>query len=354
MWMHTCAPVCLGLRIRMPVTIKDVARKAGVAHTTVSRALRGSSLISTATTQRIRMIATEMGYHPSAAARTLKTNRSQALGVIIRDVDDPFFSEILQGIEAVAQASGYSLFMAASQQDHAHEQAIVQDMVERRVDGIVICSTPVSTEQSRQLASFGVPIVMVNNQAAEEYRYSIYHDDIDGSRQVTRHLIQLGHRKIAYLGNANAGRSTLDRQAGFQQELDSSGIAVPSTYIHQVPGGSPENGLAGLEHFLDLPVRPTALICYNDMMAIGVLQALRSARVIVPEQMSITGFDNIIFSAYTNPPLTTFDQPKRFIGAEAARLVLGLLNGSEESASPKIQTLKGSLLVRGSTARPAG
>jgi DNA-binding LacI/PurR family transcriptional regulator len=338
----------------MPVTIKDIAKQAGVAHTTVSRAMRGSSLISTETTQRIQMIATEMGYRPSAAARTLKTNRSQALGVIIRNVSDPFFSEILQGIEEVAQASGYSLFMAASQPDHEHEQAIVQDMVERRVDGIIICSTPVSTEQSRQLASFGVPIVMVNNQAAEEYRYSIYHDDVDGSRQVTRHLIELGHRKIAYLGNANTGRSTLDRQAGFQQELGLAGITIPAGYIHQAQGGCPENGLAGLEHFLTLPILPTALVCYNDMMALGVMQGLQTAGILVPAQVSVTGFDNIIFSAYTNPPLTTFDQPKRFIGAESARLVLGLLNGAEESAGPKIQMLKGSLLVRGSTARPTG
>jgi DNA-binding LacI/PurR family transcriptional regulator len=338
----------------MVITIKDIARKAGVAHTTVSRALRGSSLISAETSQRVRMIAAEMGYRPSAAARTLRTNRSHALGVIIRNVDDPFFSEILQGIEEVAQASGYSLFMAASRKDHVQEQAIVQDMVERRVDGIIICSTPVTIEQSRQLARFGVPIVMVNNQAAEEYRFSIYHDDLDGSRQITRHLIELGHRKIAYLGNSNAMRSTLDRQAGFQQELDSSGIDIPAAYIHQVPGGNPENGLGGLEYFLNLPVLPTAVVCYNDMMAIGVLQALQLAGVPVPEQMSVAGFDNIIFSAYTNPPLTTFDQPKHFIGAEAARLVLGLLDGSEKSADPKIQTLKGRLLVRGSTARPKG
>jgi DNA-binding LacI/PurR family transcriptional regulator len=336
----------------MPVTIKDIARKAGVAHTTVSRALRGSSLISSQTTQRIRRISAEMGYRPSAAARTLKTNRSHALGVIIRNVDDPFFSEILQGIEEVAQSNGYSLFMAAAQRDHEQEQTIVQNMVERRVDGIIICSTPVSTEQSQQLTSFGVPIVMVNNQAAEEYRYSIYHDDVDGSRQVTRHLIGLGHRNLAYLGNANAGRSTLDRQAGFQQELDRAGITIPAAFYCQVPGGRPENGRAGMEYFLNSPTLPTALVCYNDMMAIGVLQALQSAGIPVPEQISVTGFDNIIFSAYTNPPLTTFDQPKRFIGAEAARLVLGLLMGSEEIHAPKIKTLKGSLLVRGSTGRP--
>jgi DNA-binding LacI/PurR family transcriptional regulator len=337
----------------MAVTIKDVAKKAGVAHTTVSRALRGSSLISPATTERVRQVAAEMGYQPSAAARSLKTNRSQALGVIIRNVDDPFFSEILQGIEETAQASGYSLFMAASQRDPAREQVIVRAMVERRVDGVIICSTTVSAEHSRQLARFGVPIVVVNNQAAEEYRYSIYHDDVDGARQLTRHLIELGHRKIAYLGNASAGRSTLDRLAGFRQELEAAGIALSAEYIHQVPGGGPEAGRAGLEHFLRLGSRPTALACYNDMMAFGVLQGLQKAGIQVPAQMSVTGFDNIVFSAYTNPPLTTFDQPKRTIGAQAAQLVLGLLANGDTS-SPKIHTLKGSLLVRASTARPAG
>jgi DNA-binding LacI/PurR family transcriptional regulator len=339
----------------VPVTIKDIAREAEVSHSTVSRALNESPLISEKTAERIRQIANDLGYLPSAAARTLKTNRSRALGVIIRNVGDPFFSEILQGIEEVAQVNGYSLFMAASQRDPERERGIVQAMVERRVDGVIICSTPVSKEQSRQLTIFGVPIVVVNNQVAEKYRYSIYHDDVDGSRQLTHHLLELGHRRIAYLGNSLAGRSTLDRLAGLRQELEAAGIPTPDGYIHEVPGGDPENGRAGLEHFLRLPNRPSALVCYNDMLAIGVLQGLHSAGLRVPEQISVTGFDNITFSAYTNPPLTTFDQPKRFIGAEAARLVLGLLNNADKTGSgPKIQILKGSLLVRASTARLAG
>src|SRR5512135_3122863 len=194
----------------MPVTIKDIAREAQVSHSTVSRALNGNPLIPQETTARIRRVAAKMGYLPSAAARTLKTNRSGALGVIIRNVDDPFFSEILQGIEEVAQTGGYSLFIAVSQTDPQRERSIVRAMVERRVDGVIICSTPVSRAQSRQLARFGVPMVLVNNQAAEVYRYSIYHDDVDGSRQVTRHLVALGHQRIAYLGNATAGRTNID------------------------------------------------------------------------------------------------------------------------------------------------
>lgn len=340
----------------MPITIKDIARQEEVSHSTVSRALRGSPLIAEDTAQRIRQVASELGYLPSAAARSLKTNRSQALGVIVSSIDDPYFSEILQGIEGAAQDSGYSLFMAASQRNAERERHIVQVMREHRVDGVIICSTSFSAEQSQQFLKFGIPIVAVNNQAAEDYRYSIYHDDVDGSRQVTRHLIDLGHRRIAYLGNSLSGRTTLDRLSGFQQEMDTARLTVPPEYIHHVPGGRAEDGLAGLEHFLGLSERPTALVCYNDMMAVGVLKGLQQAGIRVPAEMSVTGFDNIVFTAYTNPPLTTFDQPKQFIGAEAAHLLLDLLQSPAcdvASAQPKVRMLRGRLLVRESTAPPA-
>jgi len=262
----------------------------------------------------------------------------------------------LQGIEEAAQDSGYSLFMAASQRDSERERHIVQVMREHRVDGVIICSTSFSAGQSQQFLKYGIPIVAVNNQAAEDYRYSIYHDDKDGSRQVTRHLIDLGHRRIAYLGNSLSGRTTLDRLSGFQQEMDAARLPVPPETVLQVPGGGPEDGLAGVEHFLSLSERPTALVCYNDMMAIGVLKGLQQAGIRVPAGMSVTGFDNIVFTAYTNPPLTTFDQPKQFIGAEAARLLLDLLQSPAcdvASAQPKVRMLRGRLLVRESTAPPA-
>ncbi len=339
----------------MAVTIKDIARKAGVAHTTVSRALRGNPMIAAQTAGRIRQIASELGYRPSAAARSLKTSRSQVLGVVVSSLDDPFFSEILQGIEDEAHQSGYGLFVAASRHEPERERKIVQTMVEHRADGVIICSTPFSADQARLLLDYGRPIVVVNNQAAEDYRYSIYHDDLDGSRQVTRHLVGLGHRKIAYLGNRLSGRTTFDRLAGFRQEMASAGLPIPEAYIHQQDGGTPADGLHAVRYFLDLPDRPTALVCFNDMLAVGALQGLQQAGLRVPEDISVTGFDNIVFSAYTSPPLTTFDQPKRFIGAEAARLVLGLLRSPLEhaSAAPEIRLLQGRLLVRESTASPA-
>jgi DNA-binding LacI/PurR family transcriptional regulator len=292
-----------------------------------------------------------MGYQPSAAARSLKTNRSQVLGVIVSSLDDPFFSEILQGVEETAQESDFSLFIAASQRDPNRERRIVQTMMEHRVDGVIICSTSFGAAQGRQLLEYGFPTVVVNNQSAEDFRYSIYHDDVDGSRQVTRHLIALGHRRIAYLGNSLSGRTTLDRLSGFRMEMESAGLPVRDEYVYEVEGGNPEHGMAGAEYFLNLSNRPTAIVCFNDLIATGVLKSMFVAGMEVPSDISVTGFDNIKFSEYTQPALTTFDQPKRFIGIEATRLLLDLLRHVPDDGK-KVKMLKGSLLVRASTAPP--
>ena len=338
----------------MATTIKDIARKTGVSHSTVSRALSGNSAISFQTSEKIRAAAQEMGYQPSAAARSLKTNRSNAIGVILSNVADPFFSEIVFGIEECALEAGYSLFIAASQHEPGREKKIVQAMMEHRTDGVILCSSSFSSEQGFQLLKYGFPIVVVNHQAAENFHYSIYHDDIDGSRQITRHLIELGHKQIAYLGNTLSGRTTLDRLHGFELEMKSAGLPIYGNLIHNENGGDAINGYQSVETFLKVQPRPTAIICFNDMMAIGVLKALDSAGVKVPEEISVTGFDNISMSAFTSPALTTLDQPKRSIGKEACQLLLSLIRTQENNPSiePKEKILKGKLLVRQSTAKP--
>jgi DNA-binding LacI/PurR family transcriptional regulator len=267
-------------------------------------------------------------------------------------MDDPFFSEILQGIEEGVQASGYSLFIAAARHSPQREQQIFRALAEHRADGVIMCSSSFTAEQGRQLFEYGLPVVVVNNQAVEDYRYSIYHDDMDGCRQVTRHLIGLGHQRIAYLGHELSGRTNQDRLEGYCLEMQAAGLAVLNGYVHQAQGSEPRDGLAAAAHFLGLPKRPTALVCFNDMLAIGALQGVQSAGVQVPAQMSIAGFDNIVFSAFTNPPLTTFDQPKRYIGFEAARLLLGLLDQPTAEAEPRMRILRGTLLLRQSTAAP--
>src|SRR4030066_2507286 len=170
------AHVCIKSQ-SMPITIKDIARHAGVSHTTVSRALNHSPLISLQTTERIQEIASELGYHPSVAARSLKTNRSQVFGVIVSHIADPYFSEILQGIDDVAQQNGYSLFIASAQRDPSRDQPMFITAREHRVDGVILCSPYFTPEQSKRLNSYDIPIVALNNQGVEVYRFAIYHDD---------------------------------------------------------------------------------------------------------------------------------------------------------------------------------
>jgi len=222
---------------------------------------------------------------------------------------------------------------------------------------VIICSPPFRPEHSRQFQDYGLPLTVINNQDAEDYQFSIYHDDVDGSRQVARYLLGLGHRQIAYLGNSQAGRSNQDRLAGFQAELLAAGLSIPEGFIFQGPDGRPEGGYTGAGHFLSLPEPPTAIMCFNDLMALGLLRGLQESGIRIPQDCSVTGFDNIEFSGFLNPPLTTFDQPKYQLGADAANMILKLLaTGPEDEpvTDPQIHILHGELLVRASSGPQKG
>ncbi len=339
----------------MAVTIKDIAREAGVSHTTVSRALGGNPAISPETTARIKDLAIKMGYVPSATARGLKTHRTRSLGVIVSHIDDPFWSEVMHGVDDILHPAGYSFFVAATHRDKQREKEIVQVMRQRGVDGVILLAPQFSIEQSDLLLSYGMPIAIVNNEGAGEYKCLIYNDDLYGMHLVTRHLIELGHRKIAFLGNQLGGRTNSERLRGFRQEMQAAGLAVNEDFICHACGSTPEGGYAGAQHLLALRERPTAVVCYNDYMAVGVYQAFYQAGLQIPEDISVTGFDDIAIAGYLTPPLTTLHQDKYNLGVGAARMVLGMLDkqtgGPGGSEAQKI-CLKGELNVRASTAPP--
>jgi DNA-binding LacI/PurR family transcriptional regulator len=230
-------------------------------------------------------------------------------------------------------------------------------MSERRVDGVIICSTQVGEEHRQQLEQFGVPTVLINNQAADDIIHSVYHDDAEGSRQLTRYLIELGHTKIAYLGNARAGRTTEARKQGYMSEMRRQMLPVPPEYVIDGPNGLAGGGRIGTQNFLERSSPPTGIVCCNDVMAIRAMRTLNEAGFRVPEDISVTGFDNIDLAAYVTPPLTTFDQPKYELGRQAALMMLRLLDKRDDDAtslSSDVITLQGKMILRHSTAPPAG
>ncbi len=338
-----------------PVTIKDLARIAGVSHSTVSRALRNHPAISPETVERIRALAVEQGYRVSAAARSLKTSRSQAIGIILSYIDDPYFSRVLEGVEDTVQPEGFGLFVAASHHDVQRERTAVTAMMEHRVDGVILCTPPFRVENSRQMEGSGLPLAVVNNQGVDGYDYSVDHDDEQGARQVVRYLISQGHRRLAYLGNALSGLTNQHRLSGYRIEMESAGLPVCQNWIFNGPDGRPEGGYAGARYFLDLPERPSAIVCFNDMMAIGLARGLQEAGLRIPQDISVTGFDDIDLAAYLTPPLTTYNQPRYELGVEAARLMLRLLSVGPGDPLPQPEHiyLQGKLVIRDSTSQPA-
>lgn len=334
-------------------TIYDIAKEAGVSPSTVSRALQDHPRIGAKTKARIQALAKEMGYVPSAVARGLKTNRSHVLGVIVHRIEDPYLTDVLRGIEDTLHAAGYSLFLAATQRISDREQEVMQVMSEKRVDGVIISSSHINMKRLRQLDQYGIPSVLINNQEMlEPDTYSVYNDDVYAMNQLLQHVIGLGHERIAYLGSPRAGRTNAKRQQGYEEALNQTGLKLYPGYISNCENGRPQGGAQGMRNLLNLEEKPTSVVCYNDMVAIGAIQAIHQAGFCVPDNISVTGFDNIDLAAYITPPLTTFHQPRYQLGQQAAIMMLHALNGEATPAQPQVSILRGELIIRQSTAPP--
>ncbi|MEO0249553.1 MAG: LacI family DNA-binding transcriptional regulator, partial [candidate division WOR-3 bacterium] len=215
------------------VSIKDIARAAHVSHSTVSRALHNSPLVSRETAERIRKLAAEMGYRPSAVALSLVTQKTRTIGVVVTTIADPFIAEVVSGIEEVANDHGYSVFLANCKADPDREIKVVHSFHERRVDGILVTASRVGILHMPHLTQMKVPIVLINNQHPSEFAHSVMIDNVTASRTATEHLIQLGHRHIAYIGDQFGYQSDTERFAGYRQALERSGLTFqPELVVH--------------------------------------------------------------------------------------------------------------------------
>ena len=330
--------------LRQP-SIKDIARLAKVSHPTVSRALQNSPLVNAKTAAKIRKIAEEAGYRASAVARGLVTRRTRTIGLVVTTVNDPFAGEVALGIEQAANDHGYSVFLANSNADPERERKMVQTFAEQRVDGIVVTSSRVGAEYLPLLAEMMVPMVLVNDQYPDEFVHSVMIDNVSGSRAAAKHLIELGHRRIAYIGDRTGYQSDAERLGGYKEALAAAGIAF-APELSVAGDSTPEGAIRAVDGLLALSDAPTAICCYNDMTALGAMRAAAAHGLRVPQDISVTGFDDLFFASYLEPPLTTVRQPMRRMGRMAMENLLKLMSGHETVPQPRVET---ELMVRGST-----
>ena len=314
---------------RQEVSIEDIARVAGVSHSTVSRALRDSSLISFEVRERIQKLAREMGYTPNAIAQSLQTQQTSTIGLVVTSIADPFWSDVMKGVEEVARAARFSVFLAASHNDPDQEMAIIETLRRRRVDGILIAASRIASNKIQY--SFRVPTVLINSQAESETTllHWVSVDDLRGAQLAVEHLLQLGHRSISYLGTGNRPRSNRHRLLGYQSTLAANNVPIRDEWVVISQGheasheGDVAAGQTSLPRLLDAGV--TAVFCYNDMIATGVLIACQERGIAVPQELSVIGFDDIKMASYVTPPLTTIQQPKIEMGRLATQVLLDLL-----------------------------
>ncbi len=337
----------------MSVTLKDIAKRVGKSITTVSRALNGYEDVSLSTREFVQQVAEEMGYHPNSFAQRLQKQRTDQIGVILPILGvrstDMFLSEFLSGIGNRAREVGYDLLVAFHHPGDEEMDSYHHMVKGHLVDGFILTRTRQEDSRIQYLMDEGVPFVSFGRTSVE---CGFPYIDIDGEeaiRQVTNYLVSLGHQKIACIASPNEYHFTLSRLNGFKTTMEEHNLSIPKNYICY-GDLQQESGYQLGGQLLNLIDPPTAIIGFNDMMAYGCLLAAQERDICVPDDLSITGFDDIAFSVLSNPPLTTVSQPVYDIGEELSSMLTDIIQGKELNIKQKV--IKPELIVRCSCASP--
>jgi len=332
------------------VGIKEIATRAGVSIATVSHSFRNPGRVSDETRKRVLEAANALGYTPNNLAVSLRTARSGNIVVIIPDVADSYNSGVIKGIEAVAHSRGYSVLLGDSHGSEEREREFANMVASRQADGIILLSHRLPFEMEKNKLRFEnlPPLVNGCEFTGHEELPLVAIDDVQAAMDATKHLIDFGHRDIAVITGDINSTSSRDRLAGFRGAMAQAGLRVAERLI--IYGQyNLEGGESAARELLLLKTRPSAIFCFSDEIALGCMYALRQNGFVVPNDISVMGFDNISFSRYFAPPLTTIAQPTQDIGATCATILLDLIDGRQPEKKRHI--LPHELLVRESTRR---
>ena len=330
-----------GAAKRAAPTIYDVARVAGVAPSTVSRAFARPGRVNADTAARVRAVADELGYRANPIARALSTSKTHIVALMVSDVANPFYAELIRGAQTTATQEGYLVLLADAQESASLERQALERLIPI-VDGIVIGSSRMSDAGLRAIAK-QVPLIVLNRELPDVP--SVVIDNTAGMRAAVGHLHGLGHTSVTYVAGPEASWADGARWRALRDAACELGV-----HAHRLGPFAPtfQGGLACAEAVLTSP--PTAAICYNDLIAIGVMTTLRRAGLRVPSDVSVIGFDDILTARLASPPLTTVAAPMRYMGATALGNVLALTRGVH-ARSGRAFVLPVKLMVRGSTAQ---
>lgn len=331
------------------VGIKDVARQAGVSVGTVSNVINRPDLVAEETRTRVQSVIARLGYVRSESARQLRAGASRIMALLVLDMGNPFFVAVASGAERTARSSGLGVMVCNSAQSVSEELEYLSLFAEQRVRGVLVTPADPSGRSLDGLRSQGIPFVLVDRVSADPSVCSVSVDDVAGGRLAVQHLIAAGHRAIVYVGGPPEVPQVLDRKAGALAALAEAGLPpeslteVSAERLDVAAGRDAGSRLLGLGH------RPTAVFCANDLLALGVLQSMFAARISVPEEMAIVGYDDIEFAAAAAVPLTSVRQPAVSMGRLAAEMLMEETVGDTAHHQHRQTVLQPELVVRGSS-----
>lgn len=330
-------------------TMKKVAERAGVSTSTVSHVLNNTRVVSADARARVLAVIDEMRYIPSAVARSLKNDKTHTIGMMIPNNSNPYFAELIQGIEDAAFKVGYNVILCNSYDDPRKQAVYLRVLMEKRIDGLILVASGADDALAQLLAAQAVPMVLVDREVAGVAADFIEADHETGGYLATRYLIELGHREIACVSGPMDLPPSRDRVVGYLRALKEAGLKFRLDLLVRSDFTS-EGGFAAFQQLLALKRRPSAIFASNDLMAIGGICAASEARVRIPEELSVIGYDDIALASYSTPRLTTIAQPKYAMGQLITQVLLERIMGGHLPLRREL--LQTRLIERQSTAAP--
>ncbi len=337
-------------------SIKDIARDAGVAISTVSFVINNRDFVSDSTKKKVLKAIDKLGYSPNIIAQSLRTRKTKTIGVIVYDISNPFVAQIVRGIEEIAKQRGYLVQLGCTFNDLAMEERQINVLINQFVDGLLIVSGRDNDKIYRKILKKNIPMVFVDKEVDGLANASVVIDNVEAVKNAVDYLFSLGHRKIGYISYPVSKQTTVKRRyEGYCKGLKNNGLKVNPEYVvmdeiyfnQELEGKDMEITFEIMNKFLMTKKVPTAFITISDLFAYGLLKALRINNFRVPEDISVIGFDNIIFDNYVYPSLTTIKQPKKLMGITGINLLIDIIEGNKIENSTVI--LDTELIIREST-----